>query len=105
MYNVHCTSWALRLKEVNINLMPQQSAFEMASVNCRDVECIGMYIPDDQKISNGPRGVLKAKPKEDLKVGGDVQVVQPNTSRLEAVFNHSLIINPSRGIYQEIHSY
>ena len=35
-----------------------------------------------------------------LEVGVDVQ---PNTSRLEAVYVHSLIINPYRGMYQEIH--
>ena len=33
-------------------------------------------------------------------VGGDVQ---PNSSRFEAVYGHSLIINPSLGMYQEIH--
>ena len=35
-----------------------------------------------------------------LEVGGDVQ---PNISRLEAVYGHSLIINPYQGMYQEIH--
>ena len=39
-------------------------------------------------------------PEGNLKVGGDVQ---PNTSRLEAVYDHSLIINPYQGVYQEIH--
>ena len=29
--------------------------------------------------------------------------VQPNISRLEAVYGHSLIINPYQGMYQEIH--
>ena len=29
--------------------------------------------------------------------------VQPNSSRFEAVYGHSLIINPSLGMYQEIH--
>ena len=29
--------------------------------------------------------------------------VQPNTSRFEAVYGHSLIIDPSLGMYQEIH--
>ena len=29
--------------------------------------------------------------------------VQPNSSRFEAVHGHSLIINPSLGMYQEIH--
>ena len=29
--------------------------------------------------------------------------VQPNTSRFEAVYGHSLIINPSLGMYQEKH--
>ena len=35
-----------------------------------------------------------------LEVGEDVQ---PNTSRLEAVYGHSLIINPYQGMCQEIH--
>ena len=35
-----------------------------------------------------------------LEVGGDVQ---PNASRLEAVYGRSLIINPYQGMYQEIH--
>ena len=35
-----------------------------------------------------------------LEVGGDLQ---PNTSQLEAVYGHSLIINPYQGMYQEIH--
>ena len=35
-----------------------------------------------------------------LEVGGDVQT---NSSRFEAVYGHSLIINPSQGMYQEIH--
>ena len=35
-----------------------------------------------------------------LEVGGDVQ---PNASRLEAVYGHSPIINPSLGMYREIH--
>ena len=34
---------------------------------------------------------------------GGLENVQPNTSRLEAVYGHSLIINPYQGMYQEIH--
>ena len=45
-----------------------------------------------------PRDISRAE--GNLEVGGDVQ---PNTSRLEAVYVHSLIINPYRGVYQEIH--
>ena len=37
-----------------------------------------------------------------LEVEGDVQ---PNSSRFEAVYSHSLIINPSLGMYQEIHPF
>ena len=37
-----------------------------------------------------------------LEVGGNVQ---PNASRLEAVYGHSLIINASLGMYQEIHPF
>ena len=46
-----------------------------------------------------------------LEVEGDVnctscnKMYQPNTSRLETVCSHSLIINPSLGMYQEIHPY
>ena len=45
-----------------------------------------------------PRDISRAE--GNLEVGGDVQ---PNTSRFEAVYGHSLIINPSLGMYQEIH--
>ena len=45
-----------------------------------------------------PRDISRAS--GNLEVGGDVQ---PNTSRLEAVYVHSLIINPYQGMYQEIH--
>ena len=48
--------------------------------------------------SLGPREISRAE--GNLEVGGDVQ---PNTSRFEAVYGHSLIINPSLGMYQEIH--
>ena len=66
-----------------------------------------MYIADDQEIFRGremsrgrrPRDISRAE--GNLEVGGDVQ---PNTSRLEAVYSHSLIINPSLGMYQEIHA-
>ena len=37
-----------------------------------------------------------------LEVAGGVQ---HNTYQIEAVYGHSLIINPSPGIYQEIHPY
>ena len=67
-------------------------------VHCREDGCIGLYIPDDQEISRGPRDVPRAE--GNLEVGGDVQ---PNSSRFEAVYGHSLIINPSLGMYQEIH--
>ena len=40
------------------------------------------------------------RPEGNLEVGGDVQ---PKTSRLEAVYGHSLIINPYLGMYQKIH--
>ena len=72
----------------------------IVSVHCREEGCIGLYIPDDQEISRGPRDVPRAKPEGNLEVGGDVQ---PNISRLEAVYGHSLIINPYQGMYQEIH--
>ena len=48
--------------------------------------------------SRRPRDFSRAE--GNLEVGGDVQ---PNTSRFEAVYGHSLIINPSLGMYQEIH--
>ena len=73
-------------------------------VHCREEGCIELYIPDDQEISQemsrgrSPGDISRAE--GNLEVGGDVQ---PNTSRFEAVYGHFLIINPSLGIYQEIH--
>ena len=70
-----------------------------------------MYIPDDQEISRGPRDVPRAKPEGHLEGRGrrlrseGMYIVQPNASRLEAVYGHSLVINPSLGMYQEIHPY
>ena len=58
-----------------------------------------MYIPDDQEISRGPRETSQGQ-REISRSEGDVQ---PNSSRFEAVYGHSLIINPSLGMYQEIH--
>ena len=74
----------------------------IVSVHCREEGCIGLYIPDDREISQGPRDVPRdiSRAEGNLEVGGDVQ---PNTSRLEAVYGHSLIINPYQGMYQEIH--
>ena len=71
-------------------------------VHCREEGCIGLYIPDHQEISRGQRDVPRdiSGAEGNLKVGGDVQ---PNTSRLEAVYGHSLIINSYQGMYQEIH--
>ena len=70
----------------------------------RDVLGCTMYIPDDQDISRETsqgRSLWDISRAEgNLEVGGDVQ---PNISRLEAVYGHYLIINPYQGIYQEIH--
>ena len=54
-----------------------------------------MNIPDNQE-----RDISRAE--GNLEVIGDVK---PNTFQLDAVYNHSLIINPSLGMYQEIHPY
>ena len=56
--------------------------------------------PEAREMSRGrsPRDISRAE--GNLEVGGDVQT---NSSRFEAVYGHSLIINPSQGIYQEIH--
>ena len=61
----------------------------------------GMYwvaIPYYQAMSRGqsPREISRSK---------GMYIVQPNTSRLEALYGHSLSINPSLGTYQEIHPY
>ena len=61
---------------------------------------LGFFIPVDQKISRGPRDISRGE--GNLEVRGDVK---PNTSRLEALYGHSLIINPSLGMSQEIHPY
>ena len=82
----------------------------MTTVNplriCRESGCISLYIPDDQGISWGPREVPRAKGhfqawEGNLEVRGDV--CKTNTSRLEAVYDNSIIINLSPGMYQEIH--
>ena len=56
--------------------------------------------PEAREMSRGrsPRDISRAE--GNLEVGGDVQ---PNSSQFEAVYGHSLIINPSLGMYQEIH--
>ena len=56
--------------------------------------------PEAREMSRGrsPRDISRAE--GNLEVGGDVQ---PNSSRFKAVYGHSLIINPSLGMYQEIH--
>ena len=63
---------------------------DIVYVQCWEEGRIGLYIPDDQEISRGPRDISRAE--GNLEVGGDVQ---PNSSRLEAVYSHSLIINSS----------
>ena len=56
--------------------------------------------PEAREMSRGgsPRDISRAE--GNLEVEGDVQ---PNSSWLEALYGHSLIINPSQGMYQEIH--
>ena len=79
------------------------------AIHCLESGCIGLYIPSDLEISLGPQDVPRAS--GNLSVVGDVQpntsllsaVYVYNASRLEAVYGHSLIINPSLGMYQEIH--
>ena len=39
-------------------------------VHCREEGCIGLYIPDNQEISRGPRNVLWAKPEGHLESRG-----------------------------------
>ena len=55
--------------------------------------------PRNREISRGPRNVPRAKPEGNLEVRGDVQ---PNISWLEAVYGHSLVINPYQGMYHKI---
>ena len=57
--------------------------------------------PEAGEMSRGrsPRDISRAE--GNLEVGGDVQT---KTSRFEAVYGHSLIINLSLGMYQEIRS-
>ena len=73
---------------------------QIVSVHCLKSGWIGLYIPDHQEMSRGrsPRDISRAE--GNLEVGGDVQ---PKSSRLEAVYGHSLVINPSLRMYQEIH--
>ena len=73
------------------------------AVHCLDSGSIGLHIPSDLEISIGPQDVPRAS--GNLLVVGDVQpntsplsaVYVYNTSRLEAVYGHSLIVNPSVG--------
>ena len=53
-------------------------------IHCGEEGCIGLYI---------------SRAEGNLEVGGDVQ---PNSSRFEALYGQSLIINPSLDMYQEI---
>ena len=56
--------------------------------------------PEAREMSRGRslRDISRAEGY--LEVRGDVE---PNSSRFKAVYGHSLIINPSLGMYQEIH--
>ena len=58
--------------------------------------------PKTREISRGRSPGDISRAEGNLEVGGDGDV-QPNSSRFEAVYGHSLIINPSLGMYQEIH--
>ena len=39
---------------------------ESSSVHCREEECVGLYIPDDQEISRGLRDIPREKPEGHL---------------------------------------
>ena len=66
---------------------------------CRKEKCIGLYIPDHQEISRGPRDVLKDiwRPQENL----EIRFI--SAQDIKTVYGHSLIINLSLGMYQKIH--
>ena len=55
--------------------------------------------PEAREMSRGRSLRNISRAEGNLEIGGDVQ---PNSSQFEAVYGHSLIINPSLGIYQEI---
>ena len=55
--------------------LPHQGS--IVYVHCREEGRIGLYIPDDQEISRGPRDVPRAisRAEGNLKDGGDVQPI------------------------------
>ena len=77
-------------------LLTMSSRFSLVghivSVHCREEGCIGLYIPDDREISQGPRDVPRdiSRAEGNLEVGGDVQ---PNTFWVKPVYGHSLIFS------------
>ena len=48
---------------------------DIVYIHCREEGCIGLYIPDDQEISRGPRDVPRAKPEVHLKGGEFSKVI------------------------------
>ena len=62
---------------------------QIAFVHCGESGCIGLYILEVREVSRKEI----SRVKKNLEVAGDGK---PNTSQLEAVFGHSLIINPSQ---------
>ena len=71
--------------------------------------CIGLYIPENQEISRGPRDVLRTRPEGHLEGLGEISwssgmydQIHPASMYTE-VYNHSLYINLSLGMNQEIH--
>ena len=55
--------------------------------HCREEGCIGLYIPDDQEISRGPRDVPRAKPEGHIAISGNTFTI---------IFNiHSLYLTMS----------
>ena len=84
------TGWFVSKRRINwLFHCPASSAPVLNKMcTCQEEGSIGLYIPDGQEISRGPRKII---------LHCTMYNVQPNTSRLEAVYGHYLIIIPSQG--------
>ena len=80
-------------------------------VHCRAEGYIGLYISNDQEISHVFRDVPRAKPKGHLEGQGKSWGQRGCTTQYIPIwgsvwpFSQSFIIDPTLGIYQEIHHY
>ena len=90
--------------ELRGDLQPDTSQLEAVYIHSLiNNPSLGMYQEIHPYSAMNFDGAHGPRVEGNIEVGGDVQFLQPNTSRLEALNDHSLIKNPSLGMYQEIH--